>query len=391
MTKSYLAPLLLLPILTKSEIRTFEGPLYATPEFIHYSEGFIVAPGYVDISNLVFKSLNEANDNSNRNLDGGRGLDVEPAIDIVVFREPRECTSHPDCDWTHLGIGTKSPVGDTYWCCWGDALDLEICKSRTQSHSPVGHLALNRTAFTGQYRSITIDTSGKAQSSSVPFGKLEQGKTGTYVLVIANCNPNGRNMTVQGKYVLMSDHGYLPGDLFGAMYFFYALIVCYGVLFMWYGVSMKCNEDSIIPIQQWILTTIGIGFMEVFFKAGDYWVWNEDGTRFWFAMYIGLLLGVSKQAISRCLVVMVSLGWGVVRDQLTQMRTIIALGTTYALVAAACDVLEILPVVENETLGSRKEQEVIDIITVLTFLVAAIDVTFYMWILDALSGTMQYS
>ena len=50
---------------------------------------------------------------------------------------------------------------------------------------------------------------------------------------------------------------------------------------------MKYYEDEIIPIQKWILVTILMGLIEAFFRAGDFFVWNEDGTRFWFAMYIG--------------------------------------------------------------------------------------------------------
>lgn len=50
---------------------------------------------------------------------------------------------------------------------------------------------------------------------------------------------------------------------------------------------MKYYEDEIIPIQKWILATILMGLVETFFRSGDLVVWNEDGTRFWFAMYFG--------------------------------------------------------------------------------------------------------
>jgi len=53
----------------------------------------------------------------------------------------------------------------------------------------------------------------------------------------------------------------------------------------------------------------------------------------------------------------------------------------------------ILTVVENQTVSVgtlHEEHALFDVITILTFIIAAIDVTFYMWILDALAGTMQY-
>ena len=51
-----------------AEIRSFEGSVEAAAGFIHYSEGFIVSPGYVDISNLVFSTIhdNERKDDSSQ-------------------------------------------------------------------------------------------------------------------------------------------------------------------------------------------------------------------------------------------------------------------------------------------------------------------------------------
>jgi len=47
---------LILAVVTRSEIRKFEGPLDAAPDYIHFSEGYLVAPGYVDISGLRFSN-----------------------------------------------------------------------------------------------------------------------------------------------------------------------------------------------------------------------------------------------------------------------------------------------------------------------------------------------
>ena len=105
-------------------------------------------------------------------------------------------------------------------------------------------------------------------------------------------------------------------------------------------------------------------------------------------MYTGVLIGVAKRAIIRCLAVTISLGWGVVRDTLPQMSKIIVLGIIYALTSATCDICEIiLTVVENQTVSVgtlHEESALFDVITILTFAIAAIDVIFYMWILDAL-------
>ena len=154
---------------------------------------------------------------------------------------------------------------------------------------------------------------------------------------------------------------------------------------------MSIHGDEVIPIQKWIVVTIGIGLLEVFFKAGDLWVWNVDGDRFWFSMYTGVIVGVGKRAISRCLVVMLCLGWGVTCDSLgDKMKKIIMLGTLYAGTSAARDILLVLGITENEVLSTETETEILDVVTILTFITAFIDVSFYLWIFDALNGTMQY-
>lgn len=88
---------------------------------------------------------------------------------------------------------------------------------------------------------------------------------------------------------------------------------------------------------------------------------------------------------------MVSLGWGVVRDNLgDQLSKIIILGIIFSVCAFLRDVAEIVFVEEMQVWSLEKEEEVYDVYTILTFIVAAIDCTFYMWILDSLNSTMQY-
>ncbi len=216
--------------------------------------------------------------------------------------------------------------------------------------------------------------------------------TGKYVLVVSNCNENiGRNLTVSGQYVWKSSHGYLPGNLFGEMYFYSTLIVVYLVLFAFYGVKMSIHGDAIILIQKWVLTTVGIGLLEVFFKAGDLWVWNVDGDRFWFSLYTGVIVGVLKHAISRVLIVMLCLGLGVTCDSLgDKMKKVVTLGVVYAGVATARDVMTVLAITEVQVLSTAVETELVSAVMMLSLITALIDVIFYLWIFSALSGTMEY-
>lgn len=102
-------------------------------------------------------------------------------------------------------------------------------------------------------------------------------------------------------------------------------------------------------------------------------------------------MGVLKCGISRCLIVMVSLGWGVVRDSLgATLPKIVALGIFYVAVSSVNEFMTVIAVEDMQTLSVEEEDELFDVVEILSFLVFVVDVIFVLWILDALNSTMEY-
>eukprot|EP00804_Cyclotella_cryptica_P030449 CCRYP_008523-RA/>CCRYP_008523-RA protein AED:0.11 eAED:0.11 QI:0/0.5/0.33/1/0.5/0.33/3/128/516 len=393
MTLSSLLSLFLLTTYNDSveaEHRRFDGPIEAASNYIHYSEGFVVTPGYVDISELEFEAASES---LSSKLFSEGVVEAEEFVDIVLFHEPSDCANaRYGCDWTQLGIGASDNTGNLRWCCSDDAAALGLCSGSPKQE---GRLIIDPDKFMGQHKFLMVPSSGEWKRK-VKDGlfKLDNkaGTSGKYVFVMANCNNIiGRNLTVSGQYTWSSVHGYLPGNLLGQMYFFFLVFACYVLLFAFYACKMRKYRDAIIPIQKWVLAAIGIGVLELFFKGGDLWVWNVDGDRFWFSLYTGLVMGVLKRAISRYVVVMLCLGWGVAcnasgsKFKVVVMLRVLNIGTS-----AVRDVMAVVAITENEILSVNEETEILDIVTILTFCMAAIDAIFYLWIFDALNGTMQY-
>ena len=82
--KSLLLPLVSLPTIVTAEHRRFDGPLSAASNYIHYSEGYVVTPGYVDISELEFEAVSGSNNRLFNAESGGGMVEAEGYDDEYV-------------------------------------------------------------------------------------------------------------------------------------------------------------------------------------------------------------------------------------------------------------------------------------------------------------------
>jgi hypothetical protein len=424
--------LLALVILPAGQVEVLAGihdtTIFMPPsdEVVHFTDGYLIAPGFIDLSALIFTAISEsfgaADDDTvfdddrggfyggpphrnrrqrqlavlkkeqqrpqSRQLGGGVEIGSSK-VDIAVFSLPDSCADTPSgCDWTDLGIGAKTADNTTRWCCSGDDVKKGLC---TGGHDDYGRLIIKYDKFNGDHRFVEISQTG-AVSKTVKYARMEERVTGQYVVLFANCNPSdGREVTVTGETLWKSKHGFLPGKLFEFMYFYIFLVIVYFGLLLWYGISMKLNEASRIPIEKWILTTIVLGLVEHFFRTSDYMIWNADGYRQDLVTHMAIFTGVVKRGISRCLIVMVALGWGVVRDSLgSTMRVLVVLGAIYVGASAAQSLMLILLVEDTKTLSFGEEEELVDVMMAMTSAVKTLNFIFIVWIIYALNGTMKY-
>jgi len=154
---------------------------------------------------------------------------------------------------------------------------------------------------------------------------------------------------------------------------------------------MRIFQDSAIPIQKYIVSTMFLGFLEFIFRAVDLGYWNLAGTRAKPLLYVALGIGVLKDGLSRVLGVMVGKGWGIVRESLGRtMIKIIFLGLVYTGLAGFRDFSLIIADEDVQTLSITAEEELIDFALILTPLIIVLNLIFYFWILNSLNGTTDY-
>jgi Lung seven transmembrane receptor len=351
-----------------------------------------------------------------RTLDDGSAKQI---MDIVLFMVPEDCKkdSWGTCDWAKLGVGAYDDKmeGGMSYCCSADTAGRGLC-----NEDDIGTLIVNNAVFQGDHRKVIVPQSTD-QKFNLTEAKFDIENSGEYVLVISNCNDFGLEVLAFGNMEWKSANGNLPGDMFGLMLFYGALTVFYFFLVVWYYCGMRVYQDASIPIQKYILGTMLLGLFEVLLRTTDLVIWNDNGLRNNGVMYTGqsflsevflpvlctnlnsllsnfvldhfpaMSLGVLKRGVSRCLGVMVAMGWGVVRDSLgPALVKIIVLGILYSALTLARDFF-IVAAEDVQTISmSTKYYELMDFAWILTLLVILINLIFYFWIIFASNSTTEY-
>jgi hypothetical protein len=103
-------------------------------------------------------------------------------------------------------------------------------------------------------------------------------------------------------------------------------------------------------------------------------------------MMFGVVIGVSKRALSRVLVLMTSMGYGLVLPTLGQnMKRILMLGAAYFAASLAYALLANVP----STARNLHDPAYMDLMALLLLIVAGIDTIVYIWILQSLTALIH--
>ena len=104
-----------------------------------------------------------------------------------------------------------------------------------------------------------------------------------------------------------------------------------------------------------------------------------------------VILGVLKRGITRCLFVMVSMGWGVVRDSLgLALMKIIVLGLVYCGLTMLRDFFLVLAVDKVQSLSASTEEKLVDLTLLISLGVLVVNLIFFFWIIFSLFATTEY-
>lgn len=207
---------------------------------------------------------------------------------------------------------------------------------------------------------------------------------GPYYVQLLNCDAS-ETVVADGKVEFRNPYGYLSGDIWYYLPFFGFLSLLYiGLGLYWAFLSIK-HRKLLLMVQNWIAAVIGLGLLECVTWYLELEYANASGSRNWAAVEVAIASSVLKRTVSRLLVVVVSMGYGVVKYDLgrSTFYKVAAIGIAYF----ACSLIE--SSVEIFAKEGDTSEFTSFLATMITFPLALIDTIFYWWIFLSLMRTIQ--
>ncbi|KAK3769533.1 hypothetical protein RRG08_044728 [Elysia crispata] len=141
---------------------------------------------------------------------------------------------------------------------------------------------------------------------------------GIYVFIMKFHEQNSKHINLQVTVRMSLDNSYISaGD--------WPLLIFYGVMglvYVFYGIfwliMLACNWRDLLRVQFWISAVILLGMLEKAVFFAEYENVNKTGRSVHGAVIFAELVSCVKRTLARMLVIIVSLGYGIVKPRLGQ-------------------------------------------------------------------------
>ncbi|XP_019725920.1 transmembrane protein 87A isoform X2 [Hippocampus comes] len=192
-----------------------------------------------------------------------------------------------------------------------------------------------------------FDSGTVANSSTVVKNKdnviASTWKDGPYLLVVKIVSSKqDANWNLTFNVVMKGRRGYISITEYPLMIFYMVMCVVYILFALLWFIWAACYWKDILRIQFWIAGVIFLGMVEKAVFCAEYENTNMVGSASPGLLIFAELVSALKRTIARLLVIIVSLGYGIVKPRLgTVMHRVIGLGVLYFIFAAIEGVLRI--------------------------------------------------
>lgn len=202
-----------------------------------------------------------------------------------------------------------------------------------------------------------------------------------YNLYFIYCDPSLNGLIIEGKTIWKNPTGYLPGRMAPFMNFYGFICLAFIVLAVFWFSQYARFWREVMPLQNCITLVIALGMLEMSLWYFEYAQFNKTGVRPVGITIWAVTFGTVKRTVSRVIILVVSMGFGVVRPTLGGLTSkVIMLGLTFFIAS------EILELVENVgTVSDLSGKARLFLVLPVAFL----DAFFILWIFTSLSKTLN--
>ncbi|XP_029031176.1 transmembrane protein 87A [Betta splendens] len=169
-------------------------------------------------------------------------------------------------------------------------------------------------------------------------------RDGPYLLVvkIESSKPLVANWSLTVNVVMKGNHGYISITEWPLMIFYMVMCIVYILYALLWFLWAACYWKDLLRIQFWIGGVIFLGMVEMAVFCAEYENTNAVGSASQGLLVFAELVSALKRTLARLLVIIVSLGYGIVKPRLgTVMHRVVGLGILYFAFASIEGVLRI--------------------------------------------------
>ncbi|KAL5974810.1 Transmembrane protein 87A [Asimina triloba] len=278
-----------------------------------------------------------------------------------------------------LEIQDRDRIGGSYLnsdeiCCTPELAKISSCK--------VGEVIIHPNLENPEWpKRIQTFFEGNTDEAKMITQAVEIESTGMYYLYFMFCDPTLKGTTITGRTVWRNPEGYLPGKMAPLMTFYGFMSLAYLVLGLIWFLQFGRFWKDILQLHYHITLVIALGMCEMALWYFEYANFNSTGSRPMGITWWAVTFSAIKKTVSRLLLLVVSMGYGVVRPTLGGITSRVAiLGIVYFAATEALELVEHLGNI-NDFSGKAK--------LFLVLPVAILDACFILWIFSSLSQTLE--
>ncbi|KAG6600873.1 Transmembrane protein 87A [Cucurbita argyrosperma subsp. argyrosperma] len=385
-SNGYIRIIFALAFLSSSSISQLAASIhqYQNESFIHRSNSFFFHGGSEGLyaSNFHPPSSNFT-DYADQSLHGMTFIRFES----ITFRRTKESAEQKNEMQQKTGlieaiiveVKDRKKIGGAFLnsdliCCTQKLANNGSCK--------LGEVIIKQDSYDPNGpRRIQTFFEGISEEANMEPITIELNKTGMYYLYFMFCDPQLQGTLISGRTVWRNPDGYLPGKMAPMVTFFGFMSLSYLILgLVWFLWFVRYWKD-VMQLHYHITCVIGLGMCEMALWYFEYSNFNSSGSRPMGITLLAVTFSAIKKTVSRLLLLVVSMEYGVVRPILGGITTrVILLGVAYFLASEALEVVEHLGNV-NDLSGKTR--------FFLVLPVAVLDACFILWIFSSLSKTLE--